>query len=113
MKEPTGAGKPLADAIAAETARRDLTQEEAAKLLKTTQQTFGKWVNGRTRPSDEMLPALSTYLGMTEDKIRELRGPMRVDARDRMLLRTRVEHLERVSADLVETLRRIEGRLGD
>lgn len=88
------AGRPLADAIAAETGRRDLTQDEAAKLLGTTQQTMGKWINGRTRPGDPFLPALATYLGMTEDKVRELRGPMRADPRDRQLLRRRIETLE-------------------
>ena len=105
------AGRPLAEAIAAETARRDLTQEEAAKLVGTSQQTFGKWINGRTRPGDPFLPALATYLGMTEAKVGELRGPMRSDPRDRLLLRRRVEDLERTSAEIVERLRRIDETL--
>lgn len=112
------AGRPLAEAIAAETARRDLTQDEASKVLGTTQQTMGKWINGRTRPGDPFIPALAKYLGMTEDKVRELRGPMRTDPRERVLLRRRVEDLERRQDDqarraeeMIERLEKIATRL--
>lgn len=113
VKDPVEAGRALAEAIASETARRDITQDAASQIIGTTQQTFGKWVNGRTRPSDEHIPALARYLGMTEAKVLELRGPTRTDPRDRLLLRRRVEVLERrmeeqaqVAQDL---LRRLEG----
>lgn len=94
MKDPVEAGRPLADAITAETARRALTQDEAAKLIGTSQQTFGKWVNGQVRPSDDRIPALAKYLSMTEETVRQLRGPMRADPRDRMVMRRRIEELE-------------------
>lgn len=111
------AGRPLADAIAAETARRDLSQQEAADLLGTTQQTVGKWMNARTRPGDPHVPALARYLGMTEDKVREMRGPMRGDPRDRMVLRRQVEALEREqqerSEKLLGALEELAGRVDE
>lgn len=68
------AGRALAEAIAAETARREITQEAAAAIVGTTQQTFGKWVNRTTRPSDEACARLAHYLdpGMVEPAVDEL-----------------------------------------
>lgn len=112
------AGKALADAIIAERARRDESQREVAAILGTSQQSFGKWENGHARPSDDVIPALARYLGMTEAKVRELRGPMRADPRDRMLLRRRVDELERRQAEqaeraqgLIERLEKLAERL--
>lgn len=120
MKEPVEAGRPLRDAIASETARREITQDAASRIVGTTQQTFGKWVNGTTRPSDQHIAALAAFLGMTEAKVIELRGPMRTDPRDRMLLRRRVDELEQRAADqaaaatkLIDRLETLAGRLDD
>lgn len=111
MKDPVEAGRPLADAIAAETARRDLNQREAAALIGTTQQTFGKWVNCRVRPSDQYVPGIAKYLSMTEETVRQLRGQMRGDPKDRQVIRTRINELEERVDLLVELLEALAIRL--
>lgn len=111
MKDPVEAGRPLADAIAAETARRDLNQREAAEIIGTTQQTFGKWVNYRVRPSDQHIPGLAKYLSMTEETVRQLRGQMRGDPKDRLIIRTRIDALEQRVDLLVSLLESLATRL--
>jgi len=106
-------GQPLASALANELWNRDMTQDEAAKELGTTQQNLGKWINGRTRPSDSAIPAIARFLGMTEERVEKLRGPTRRTAPgERALLRHRVEELEeKMSAQDLrseELLRRLE-----
>lgn len=118
MKERTGPHLALANAILAERSRRDQSQYEASVEIGTTQQSFGKWENGVSRPSDDHVAALAKYLGMTQDKVRELRGPMRVDPLDRQVLKRRVEELEarmdrqaEQSAELIRRLEQVATRL--
>ncbi len=40
-----------------------------AKQLKTTHQTVYNWSNGKTKPRPQMIPKLSTLLGIPVDKL--------------------------------------------
>lgn len=98
-------GRALAEAISSERRRRDVSQGELAVLFGTTQQTVGKWINGVTRPGDRHIAALADWLGMTEAKVRELRGPMNPGTRQD--LRIRIENVESRLDQLVDRLERI------
>lgn len=118
MKEREGPHRLLADAIRRERLRRDQTQDEASAEIGTSQQTFGKWENGVTRPNDEIMPALARWLGMTVERVEDLRGLMTKDPRERELMRKRVEQLEErmdaqaaASVELLSRLERIATRL--
>lgn len=51
-----------------------MNTEDAAGLCGTTQSTYSKWENGKTKPADEHLAAIARFLGMTRSDVVLLRS---------------------------------------
>lgn len=106
----------LGSALAQRMRERKMFQHEAAVELGTTQQTLSKWMNGIHNPSDAHVPALATFLGVSEDAVREL-----IPARDRSErltagrrlsdLEDRVDRIAMRVGTLAERLESLAGRL--
>lgn len=53
--------------IRGERSRQDLTQEQLAERLGVAESTIRRWEEGLTRPSSEMLVAMTGIFGCTAD----------------------------------------------
>ena len=52
--------------------KKNITQDELARMLGVTQQAVMKWENGSSQPRAALLPKLADILGCTVDEL--LRG---------------------------------------
>ena len=59
----------LQDVIKDARLKRNLKQEEAAKAVGVTVQTYSKWENGKTEPKASQVSKLATILGLSEREI--------------------------------------------
>ena len=62
----------LAERLAAELTRKDLSQREAADLVGVTQAAFSRWVIGDNIPTSKHWPAIADFLGISRDEVIEL-----------------------------------------
>jgi len=59
----------LKDVIKDARLKRNLKQEDAAKLAKVTVQTYSKWENGKTEPKASQVALISEALGISTNAI--------------------------------------------
>jgi len=59
----------LKDVIKDARLKRNLKQDEAAKLVGVTVQTYSKWENGKTEPKASQVAIISKSLGVSTDAI--------------------------------------------
>lgn len=62
----------LAERLATELTRKDLSQREAADLVGVTQAAFSRWVLGDNVPTSKHWPAIADFLGISRDEVIEL-----------------------------------------
>lgn len=98
----------IAALLAAETRRRRFTQDQAAEVLGVRQQTFSRWVTGKQHPSDDHLPAVAKYLGISQRRLDEMRPAPAVT---RAGLSERLDALEAWRDDQEQRMLRLGERL--
>lgn len=86
----------MGDRIRALRLSRSMTQEQLARELGLTAQAVSKWENNTTMPDIQLLPELSSLLGVTIDGLFSMTDENRLDRIDRMLDNVRMlDHRER------------------
>ena len=75
----------LGNQIKALRAQRGVTQETLAAALGVSPQAVSKWENQAAAPDIQLLPAISTYFGVTIDELFELSGEARMERIENML----------------------------
>lgn len=101
----------LADALALEVERREITQTEAATQIGVAQQVLSRWISGENTPKAEYVPAIARFLHISQADVRSMRAqerkPRPGDLARRMdRIETRLGTLEGLVRTLVERQRR-------
>jgi transcriptional regulator with XRE-family HTH domain len=69
----------LKDVLKEARLKKNLKQEDAARLVKVTVQTYSKWENGKTEPKASQVGELSRILGVSTDDICKGKRSVKLD----------------------------------